>query len=120
MTRTPTAHLRAEEMSGIYWTPPTPATSAEIDPMLMVIVMSKPNYSEWSIYSANVFDMSSGAPLGSFDMALDPTSDRACGYYSSIASNPTHSSPTWFASSGDINNVMRDFHRILREAGHVE
>ena len=72
MTKTPIAHVRAEEISGIYWTPPAQATIAEIHPLLMAIVVSKPNYKDWLAYSANDFEMSSGGPVGYFEIVLDP------------------------------------------------
>ncbi|RUM24618.1 hypothetical protein EFQ99_16460 [Rhizobium vallis] len=112
--------MRAEEISGLYWTPPARATIAEIHPLLIATFVSKTNYKDWSAYSANVFDMSSGGPVGYFEVVLDPDSNRACGYYSSVGSEPAIAPPIWFARSGDVDAVLRDFHRILREAGHVE
>jgi hypothetical protein len=120
MPNMPNAQPRAHEISGTYWTPPTQATMAEIHPLLMAVLIVIPSYQRWSLYSANVYDMASGGPLGYFDIAADPDRRRACGYYNSVGSAVVMRKPTWFPASGHADAVVQAFYEIVREAGHVD
>lgn len=119
MTSLPIRRLRTDEITGTYWTPPTTATLAEIHPRLMAIVIVKADSRDWQLYSANVFDMESGGPIGYFEIARDPAGGRACGLFSEIGSQDAAPVPIWFDCSEDIDATARAFHRILIAAGHV-
>ena len=119
MPHMPIAQLRAEDITGTYWTPPTEATMAEIHPLLMATMIMMPNYQRWSLYSANVYDMASGAPLGYFDIAVDPTTHRGCGYFNAVGSSIVMRKPVWFQCAGYASDVVQAFYDVLREAGHV-
>ncbi|MBW9118222.1 hypothetical protein JNB88_31925 [Rhizobium cauense] len=120
MKNMPIAQARPQDYAGVYWTPPAKATLAEIHPLLMARLVGKPDYQKWSVYSADVFDMMSGGPLGYFEVACDPPTRRACGYYSAIGSRVVMRSPIWFECAGDVDHAMRAFHALVREAGHVD
>ncbi|WP_245312401.1 hypothetical protein [Rhizobium sp. R693] len=116
----PNAQPRAHEITGTYWTPPTHATMAEIHPLLMAVLIMIPSYKRWNLYSANVYDMASGGPLGYFDIAVDPATRRACGYFNSVGSDIVMRKPIWFPGAGDVSDVVQTFYETVREAGHVE
>ena len=116
----PIARPRAVELSGTYWTPPTRTTMAEIHPLLMAILIMLPHRQGWSLYSADVYDMGSGDPLGYFDIASEPTTLRACGYYNAVGSSVVMRRPIWFQSHGNENDVVQAFYELVREAGHVD
>jgi len=120
MPHVPIAQPRAQQIAGTYWTPPTEATIAEIHPLLMAIIIMMPNPRGWGLYSANVYDMGSGEPLGYFDIALDQATRRACGHYSAVGSSVVTRSPIWFQCAGDENDAIQLFYELVREAGHVE
>ncbi|SEI14069.1 hypothetical protein SAMN05216228_102784 [Rhizobium tibeticum] len=119
MPHMPAGQPRAKEMTGTCWTSPRRATLAEIHPLLMAIIILMPNYQDWGLYSADVWDMASGGPLGYFDISFDPPTRRACGYYNAVGSSVVMRSPRWFQCTGDINDAMRAFHALVREAGYV-
>jgi hypothetical protein len=119
MSHMPAGQPRAEQIAGTYRTLPRRATMAEVHPLLMAIIIMMPNHQDWGLYSADVYDMASGGPLGYFDIAFDPPTHRACGYYSAVGSSVVMRSPRWFQCPGDINDAMRAFHALLRQAGHV-
>lgn len=120
MKNTPIARACPEEYSGVYWTTPTKATMAEIHPLLIAVIIMMPNHRSWCLHSADVYEMNSGGPLGYFDIAFDPPTRRACGYYGAIGSQVVMRSPIWFECAGDVDDVMRAFHALVREAGHVD
>ncbi len=120
MPNMPIARLRADEMTGTYWTPPREATMAEIHPLLMALLIMLPNYERWRLHSTDVYDMASGGPLGYFDIALDPVTHRACGYFNSVGTNVAMRKPVWFQYASDTCDALQTFYEIVREAGHVD
>jgi hypothetical protein len=119
MTKTPMGQLWAEE-TGTYWSSPSEATLAEVHPLLMAVLLMLPDHPDWSLYSVDVYDMGSGAPLGSFEISFDPRSGRACGYFNAVGYEQLMSKPLWFNCSGDESGVIEGFYLLMRNAGHVQ
>ncbi len=69
MTRTPIKKPWAEDEIGTYWTTPGEASLAEAHPLLMAVLLMMPGHQEWSVLSVEAYDMGSGGPIGSFDIA---------------------------------------------------
>jgi len=120
MSNMPTAKPWAEEISGTYWTPPAQASLAEIHPLLMAVVLVIPDYQDWSIYAVDVYDMASGCPLGKFEVAFNPRTMRAYGYYSAVGSQQPMPTALRFEHVGDESVAIENFYSLMRDAGHVE
>jgi hypothetical protein len=71
MTKTPIGQPWADGETGTYWPSPNEVTLAEVHPLLMTALLMLPDYQVWSLCSVDVYDMDSGAPLGSFDIGFD-------------------------------------------------
>ncbi|KRB49241.1 hypothetical protein ASE04_18920 [Rhizobium sp. Root708] len=76
MTKTPITRSWADEISGTYWTMPAQASLAEIHPLLMAVLLVIAGYQDWSIYSADAYDMAWGGPLGSVEVAFETSASR--------------------------------------------
>ncbi|MBO9198233.1 hypothetical protein J5277_29310 [Rhizobium sp. 16-449-1b] len=107
-------------MTGTYWTPPVEASLAEIHPLLMAAVLMIPDYQDWSIYSADAYDMASGGPLGSFEVVVDPRTMRAYGYFRAVGSHQPMPRPLRFEGVGDESSAVESFYTLMKDAGHVE
>ncbi|MFK0335456.1 hypothetical protein ACIQUB_30545 [Rhizobium sp. NPDC090275] len=119
MARTPIGQLRADDEIGTYWTTPSEASLAEVHPLLMAVLLMLPGRQEWSVVSVEAYDMGSGGPIGSFDIAFDRRSGRACGYFNTVGCDQPMDKPLWFRSSGDENDFIEAFYLLMRDAGHV-
>jgi len=120
MTRTPIKKPWAEDGMGTYWTTPTEASLAEVHPLLMAVLLMMPGREEWSLLSVEAYDMGSGGPVGSFDIAFDPRSGRGCGYFNAVGCEQAMDKPLWFQGSGNESDFIEAFYLLMRDAGHVE
>ncbi|MDM9628472.1 hypothetical protein QTL95_21480 [Rhizobium sp. S152] len=120
MTKTPIGQPWANEETGTYWASPNEVTLAEVHPLLMAVLLMRLDYADWSLCSVDVYDMGSGAPLGSFDIGFNPRSGGACGYFNAVGFEQIMSKPLWFNCSGDESDVIEAFYLLMRNAGHVQ
>ncbi|MBB3394263.1 hypothetical protein FHT71_000913 [Rhizobium sp. BK060] len=120
MKTVPIDTIRAEPVTGNYWTPPLEVSTAEIHPTLMETLVRIPQCESWRIFAINIYDMVSKGPLGYFEIAIDPLTHRACGYFAQVGFHPPMSEPIWFHCPGSVEDAIETFYQIVRTKGCLE
>ncbi|MDM9624568.1 hypothetical protein QTL95_01585 [Rhizobium sp. S152] len=117
MTSAPKDFARPRKPQDIYWTTPSASSLAEIHPLLMAVLLMRANRAQLLIQSCQVFDAATASPRGNFDVAFDPSTGSAWGYFDHGNTDHQMTRPLAFQLSGPSEDSIEAFHRVLQERG---
>ncbi|MBB6304690.1 hypothetical protein [Rhizobium leucaenae] len=92
---------------GTYWTPYHECQPDEIQPILLQEIGNRTGV---KLYSANLFDIPSGAPIGHIELALDTEVKEACGvFFFPRGFEEEIVGPEWLAASPEMDDTIQSF-----------
>lgn len=115
MRAAPKDFARPGKPRAIYWTPPSSATLAEVHPLLSAVLIMCPDQGQLVIQSCQVFDAATACPRGNFDVAADPATGRAWGYFDIGNTDRPMKKSIAFAYGGPADGIVEAFYRAYRE-----
>ncbi|MGO4196908.1 hypothetical protein AB4Z13_16255 [Rhizobium sp. YAF28] len=119
-----------EDPTGTYWTPPEPLTIDQIHPDIRAVLVgalgrrgpallvTTEGHGKFEFYTAGTVDMASCVPVGSFTIAIDRETNRACGVCHRDGEIGI-TEPMKFTFRGDIDLAFADFYCLAKDEGHV-
>lgn len=109
-----------EDDQGTYWTPTVPMTISEAHPNLIAQLPPRLGFQRIHLLTACAYDMSSGGPVGYFEVALDPDNRRACGVFRTIfKGEDITSKPVWFPCENDAELAVERVSRMAQADGWI-